>query len=203
MKNVIDKLSKVKYLNAKKRIIFFGFGLLSILLLSSYLFTIAYSKYEVKTKILANIDKALYIFGADGIDFNLDPTGIIPSDSPYVYKFSVSNFNNKNESDVDLTYNLKIRTTTNLPISIGLYRNELYDSYGSTNILPEPELLQDSDGAWYRCYNMTEWFNMNYVDKVTDVYTIVIYFPSKYKKDTSYADYLESIEIILESKQVI
>lgn len=203
MTNILNKFNMIKYKSEKQRLLYFGMCLIVILMLASYLFTVAYSRYEVRTKILANIDKALYIFGTDDIGFNLEPNGIVPSDNPYVYKFSVSNFNDKHVSDVDLKYSIKVKTTTNLPISIGLYRNEVYDSSGATNILPVPNIVQDEDGAWYRYYNMDDSYEMNYKDRVTDVYTMVIYFPEKYKENSTYADYLESIEVSLESNQII
>ena len=45
-------------------------------------------------KLNANIERALYIFNQEKMDFNIDFNQIIPSDEPYVYKFSISNFNN-------------------------------------------------------------------------------------------------------------
>ena len=44
---------------------------------------------------------------------------------------------------------------------------------------------------------------MSYENDVTDIYTIVIQFPSLYSANSVYADYLESIEVILESQQII
>lgn len=203
MTNVFKHLKIIKYKDEKQRLVFFGIGLILILILSSYLFSVAYSRYEIRSRVLANIDKALYIFGADNIDFNLEPMGIIPSNTPHVYKFTVSNYNDKHDSDVDLKYRISIRTTTNLPISVGLYRNEEYNNATSRNILPAASIVQDEDGAWYRNFVVDEWYEMQYKKKVTDTYTLVIYFPEKYKEDMTYADYLESIEIILESQQIV
>lgn len=120
MTNVFRHLKFIKYKDEKQRLVVFGIGLILILILSSYLFSVAYSRYEIRSRVLANIDKALYIFGTDNINFNLEPEGIIPSNTPHVYKFTVSNYNDKHDSDVDLKYKISIRTTTNLPKSIGL-----------------------------------------------------------------------------------
>ena len=66
------------------------------------------------------------------MSFNIETDGIVPSSTPYTYRFSVSNFNQNNMSDVDINYSINIRTTTNLPITLELYRNQLPEN--GTNI---------------------------------------------------------------------
>ena len=203
MKNIKKYLQKIPYFHEKMRFLVFSFGLFFILLLSTYFFQVAYSRYEVRTKLMANIDKALYIFKSDSIQFNLDSSGIIPRDEDYIYKFSVSNFNSDSNSDVDLTYNVKVRTTTNLPIQIKMYRNQLPEDTDAQDILNGATNIQDSDLAWYRLYNANANYEMLYETRKTDVYTMVITFPSIYADDETYANYIECIEVILESKQML
>lgn len=198
-----DKILSIRYFKEKAKLILFLLGLILILFFARYLFGLAYSRYEVRAKINANIDKALYIFEDEKISFNLEPNGIIPRDDPYTYKFSVSNFNASKESDVDISYKVSIRTTTNLPIQLKLYRNELYDSETSVNLLNGSSVVQDEDSAWYRVYNVTDEFEFLYTSKSTDVFTLVINFPSVYSENPIYADYIENIEVTLESKQII
>jgi len=198
-----DKILSIRYFKEKAKLILFLLGFILILFFARYLFGLAYSRYEVRAKINANIDKALYIFEDEKISFNLDPNGIIPRDDPYTYKFSVSNFNASKESDVDISYKVSIRTTTNLPIQLKLYRNELYDSETSVNLLNGSSVAQDEDSAWYRVYNVTDEFEFLYTSKSTDVFTLVISFPSVYSENPIYADYIENIEVTLESKQII
>ena len=202
--NLIKKyIQKMPYYNEKFRFIAFSFGLFFILLLSTYFFKVAYSRYEVRTKLMANIDKALYIFKSDSIQFNLDSDGIIPRDESYIYKFSVSNFNSDTTSDVDLTYDVKVRTTTNLPIQIQMYRNQLPEDNDAQDILNGATNIQDSDLAWYHLYDANANYEMLYETRKTDVYTMVITFPSIYADDETYANYIECIEVILESKQML
>lgn len=203
MFSFISKIKNIRYLEEKKRFLLFMFGLFLILFLAIYLFKIAYARYEIRAKINADIQKALYIFEDEKISFNIDPDGIIPSSDPYIYRFSISNFNETKESDVDLSYDVKIRTTTNLPITIRLYRNELYDAVGATNILSGATTQQDEDDAWYKLYTAAGNYQMFYVNHTTDVYSLVIDFPSSYANDTTYANYLESIEVIINSRQII
>ena len=63
MSNIITRFRNNKYFNERRKILLFGILLLLVLFLASYLFKIAYARYETSTKINANIQKALYIFG--------------------------------------------------------------------------------------------------------------------------------------------
>ena len=134
---LINKIKNIRFIDEKKRFLLFGVGLFLILFLAFYLLKIAYARYEIRAKINANLDKALYIFEDDKLSFNLDSEGIIPSNNPYTYRFSVSNFNATKHSDVDLSYKVKVRTTTNLPISVNIYRNELPSDNGAVNLYIE------------------------------------------------------------------
>lgn len=198
-----DKILSIRYFKEKTKLILFLLVLILILFFARYLFGLAYSRYEVRAKINANIDKALYIFEDEKLSFNLEPNGIIPRDEPYIYKFSVSNYNSSKESDVDISYKVSIRTTTNLPIQLKLYRNELYDSETSINLLNGSSIVQDEDGAWYRVYQVSDEFEFLYTSRSTDVFTLVINFPSVYSENPIYANYIENIEVTLESKQII
>ena len=197
------KIGNIAYSKEKIRFLLFALVLLMTLFLARYLLGMAYARYEVRTKINANIDKALYIFEDSSPSFNLEPSGIVPSDTVYFYKFSVSNYNASKRSDVDMSYKVIIRTTTNLPITIRLYRNEDHTAAGATNIISSPVIRQDEDGAYYRVYESNAQYEMDYVDKVTDIYTIVVDFPASYSANPVYANYLENIEVTLESKQII
>ena len=153
----------------------FAFSIILIV----FLVTRAYGSYITTAKLRADIDKAIYIFEEEKLSFNIDENKIIPSNDPYTYVFSVQNYNTSQTSDVDLTYNINIRSTTNLPLEIKLYRND----YSS---------LIDSDD-----------YPMNYNSNTKDIFTLVINFPKAYSIDTTYADITENIEVIINSKQVI
>lgn len=191
------------YLNEKGRFLLFAFSLIFILFLSYSLFKMAYARYEMQARLVTNIDKALYIFEAGDVSFNLEPTGIIPRNEPYTYRFSVANFNNTHDSDVDLTYRIRLRTTTNLPITMQLYRNELPGDNGATNILGTAVDMQDEDDAWYHVYDINTDYEMLFANETTDYYTLVINFPISAASDTTFANAIENIEITLKSKQEI
>lgn len=203
MNLLTNKIKSINFFEEKKRLLLFGLLLICTLFLAFNLLQYAYSRYEIRAKVNANIDKALYIFEDNKTIFNIEPTGIIPRNEPYTYRFSVSNYNANKHSDVDISYQVKVRTTTNLPINISMYCNELPETAGATNLFQGSTTTQDEDGAWYREYTDISSHEMAYDDDTTDIYTVVISFPSLYSNNIVYANYLESVEVILESHQII
>ena len=134
--------------------------------------------------------------------FSLDPNAIYPSDEEYTYTFSVSNFENNKQGDFNLEYYVLVRTTTNLPITVKLYRNEEYSS-SATNLLTSYTLIQDDENTWYKQYNKTPTYDFYYQNNTTDIYTIVVEYPSTYSSYPEYAGVPENIEIGIYSKQKI
>lgn len=199
IRHIIKRFNNIKYKEQKLRLIGFGCALLFILFLSGFLFSISLASYQSQTRLRANIDKALYIFNREKMSFNIDSEKIVPSNDPYVYKFSISNYRDDKESDFNIVYNLKIKTTTNLPLDFKLYKNTDLNN----NILSSAEILRDSDGSYYKVYTVNENVLMEYKDKVIDVYTLSIDFPKIYAEDLTYSDAIEAIEVIIESSQVV
>lgn len=196
---IINKFNNIKYKNEKLKLIYFGFSLLFILFLSGFLFSVSFASYQSQISLRANIDKALYIFDREGLTFNLDSEKIVPSNDPYTYKFSISNYREDKESDFNINYTIKIRTTTNLPLDFKLYKNTDLNN----NILSAGELKKDIDGSFYKLYTVNDSVTMNYTDKVMDVYTLSVDFPKMYSEDLTYADKIEAIEVIIDSSQVV
>lgn len=203
MKKIFLKFKNIRYTDEKYRFLLFAFALFLMLFLASYLLRVAFARYEVRARLNSQIDKALYIIGAEKLDFNLEPEGIVPSNTPYVYRFSVSNFNETKNSDVDMEYVVKVRTTTNLPINVRMYRNEAYTANGATNIFSGAQVEEDEDGAYYYLYESSSSYELLYENKTTDIYSLVIDFPSTYANQPIYANYIEGLEVIIESKQII
>lgn len=193
------RFRKIKYLKEKQKLIKVGLILMFSLFVSFGLLSKAYSAYQSSVKLNANIDQALYIFGGEKMNFNIDTSKIVPSSSAYKYKFSVSNFDANKQSDINLEYTVDVKTTTNLPITLSLYKN------GDTtnNLLSNISFVQDGDGSWYRVFETSNPCVMSYEEKVTDIYTLHILFPAEYAQNTVYSDLIENIEIMLKSKQVV
>lgn len=196
---LIERFKKVKYVRRKSKIIAIGIVLLLVLGITYNIIgkTVAY--YSTNAKLKPEIDRALYVFGVEGMSFNIEPERIIPRSKPYSYNFTVSNFKDNKHSDLDLEYGIIIKTTTNLPITLLLYDEENQ----SSTILQGPEYNQDEDGAWYRVYTTDKMKTMSYNSNVTHTYSLVINFPEEYKNSAIYVDSIENIEITIKSQQII
>ena len=194
-----------KFIKSKGKLILFGLLLILLVLLVSSIMRFVYSSYETDSTLNVSIDEAIYIFSDEKMAFNIDSSKIVPSNSAYSYTFSVSNFNTSQTADVDLLYSVQVVTTTNLPITLELYRNETYSQNNNNlhNIIGSVNYVQDDDGAWYREYPKTSEYEMLYRNNTTDIYTLVVKFPASYSSDDTYADAIENIEIRLESRQEI
>ena len=203
MKKIFFKLKNIRYTDEKYRFLLFAFALFLMLFLASYLLRVAFARYEVRARLNSELDKALYILGEETLSFNLEPEGIVPRNAPYVYRFSISNFTETKQSDVDMEYSVKVRTTTNLPIGIRMYRNEVYNATGATNIFSGATIEEDEDGAYYYLYESSSNYNFLYVNRTTDVFYLVIDYPTTYANQPIYANYIEGLEVIIESKQIV
>jgi len=201
---ILSKLKKenITYYEEKKRLLIVVVGMFLLIVLALKLFQVAYASYESQAKLNANINKAIYILEEGGMDFNIDLNKIEPSDKPYVYKFSISNYKRSKHSQVDIEYKIDLKTTTNLPLTYELYRNENYDDPNSTDLFNEVKTVQDIDGAWYNSLEETEKHLFPYIEDKTDIYTLVIHFPKEYKTNTEYAENIENIEVAIKSNQV-
>ena len=126
---------------------------------------------------------------------------LIPSTEPYVYYFTVANNNGVDRTETSLEYDLFIRTTTNLPLEFKLYLDEDYTNSSSTNLFTNSELITDVDGTYFKKLSISKRY-FGYTQNEIDNYTLLIYFPYEYI-DYSYEGVIESIELIVDAKQVI
>lgn len=203
LKRFFKSFKKIKYLEYKKRFLLFILMILLLLILALFLLKETYSKYVTDVNIDANITNAMYVFEDGKMSFNIDLNDIIPRTSPYVYTFSVANYNEGDRSDVDIEYTLGMITTTNMPLTYQLYRNENYDSPGATNIISSSSVVKDLDNAWYNKFMVNGTYSMNRSVNKKDIYYLVIYFPSAYSTNSAYADSIDNIEVTIKSYQVI
>ena len=164
------------------------------------LFTLVLSKYESISNSNANIDIAFYLFKEDYKTMTTNLKSIYPKDGVYVYTFSIGNEDGNERAETDLTYDLLIRTTTNLPLTYELYKNEKYSDVGATNIIKENIVEKDEQGTFFRKI-ATEQEYLKYSVGTTNVYQLVINFPKTYNQE-NYQDIIEMIEINVNAKQV-
>lgn len=176
-----------------KIIIAFSFLFLVLLIVPN-----ALARYQSIASSNANVDIAFYIISSSMQTENLVMRDIGPSTEPYIYTFSVSNFKDEKRLETMAKYKIKITTTTNLPFTYELYKQ---DGTELNNISLGETINQDSDGMYLRNIETAE-YEFGYTTDETDIYQLYIYYPTGY--DTyEYQNMVENISINIDSKQVL
>lgn len=188
----------MKKINKNKIKIFF---VILSFFLAVYIIVSTFSKYKSEASSNPNIQTALYLLKEDYQSMNLNLNSMIPGTTPYVYTFSIANNDGVNRVETNLEYNLKIKTTTNLPLEYELFLNEDYQNPSSTNIIKTNIVEQDADGTYFRKID-TDKKNFGFIANEQNVYTLVVYFDIQYN-NINYQNIIESVEIEIDSKQVI
>ena len=164
------------------------------------IFVLVLSKYESIADSNANVDIAFYLLKEDYQTMTTNLAAIAPRDNAYVFNFSIGNQDGEKKAEVDLTYDLTIRTTTNLPLTYDLYMNQQYNDADATSIIKENVISQDEDLTYFRTIT-TEPVTLKYTTGTTNIYQLVVYFPKDYNKE-NYQDIIEALEITVDAKQV-
>lgn len=164
------------------------------------IFILVLAKYESEANSSANVDIAFYLFKEDYKNMTLNLESIEPRENKYIYNFSIGNQDGEKTAEIDLKYDLTIRTTTNLPLTYKLYMNQEYDSADAVEITKTNDIARDEDGTYFRTMT-TDTVQMKYTEPKTNLYQLVIYFPEIYNT-INYQDIIESLEIIVNSEQV-
>ena len=129
-----------------------------------------FSIFESNSNGTANVNIAYYVLNDDYQEMTLNLGTLLPRDNPYVYTFSVANYNGLNRTDTKLEYNVKLRTTTNLPLQIELYENENYSDSGSQDILSVADTRADEHGTYFTTYTTpTSYFGFQTMKKIFTV----------------------------------
>lgn len=188
---------KVKLLKINKLTI-----VIIILAIVLALLPVAYSRLFSKTDSDSRVETALYILNTDYYEKEIKLDELVPSDTSYVYDFKVANNDGKDRLETNLEYNLKIVTTTNLPLSYKLYMNEKYSNATSTNIITKDTIDKNSeDGAYFRTLE-TDKQTFGFDKDEENIYHLVVTFPKEYDS-FEYQDIIEAVTICIESKQII
>ncbi len=177
--------------------------LIIILLVLLKLLPVTLSRYESKAIGETDTNIAYYLIEPNYYTDSIKLTTLGIQQEPYVYHFTISNFNESDHSEVDLTYILSIVTTTNIPLRYELYKNEEYTSANKTNLITTNNTLiePDSDGTYFQTMTMKEE-EMLYREDVTNQYTLLIFYDGN-NANSKYQDTIEGVRIIIDSKQKI
>ena len=176
--------------------------ILFILFSVLYIFSRTYSKYTSDVSVQLEPQLAFFIADAQAYQDTLELGKILPSKDPYYYAFTISNFKDDKKANVDLEYQLRIVTTTNLPLQYELYRNT--DDYSKGNMIDQVEVFQNEDDMYFQVLQSSPYYELSYEEKRTDTYVLKVVFPMEYQSfPEKYAGPVEFIEIQVDARQKI
>ena len=187
----------------KERLFLIGklFILLITFIIVIGLTPIVFSKYETEVATVAETNIAFYLLKENYYQQTMQLSDMIPRATPYVYSFTISNYQGNNRLETTLEYEMSIVATTNLPLTFELYKNQNYSDNDATNIIVNNNSIQDEDGTYFKTLiTTTETFG--FTENQTNTYQLVVYFPSIYIS-YQYQDILELVTINIDSHQII
>ena len=177
--------------------------LIIVLLILIKIMPVTLSKYESSGIGQMNSNIAFYLLSADYLTEKIKLSDLTPSDSPYVYTFTVGNKKDSKTSEVDIEYVLSIVTTTNLPLRFELYENSNYLDDAAVNLITSGNTVveKDIDGTYFQTFTFNKE-ELYFSNPTINTYTLLVYF-DKSNNDSKYQDVVEGVRIIVDSKQII
>lgn len=175
--------------------------LLFILVILLVVIPYTYSRYESSATSETKSKIAYYLLETNYMSESINLTNLVPSDEPYIYTFSIANNDGTKRLETRLEYDLLIKTTTNLPLTYELYMNEDYALPSSTNIITTQNDVIDEHGTYFKEIKVAKEY-FNFLTDEENNYTLLIYFPKQFIS-YQYQDVIESIDIIVDSKQLL
>lgn len=158
-------------------------------------FEVTYSLFHAEgIGVLADEAIAKFVFEAEesnllNLDMNLAPG------EEKTYEFKVANGNGIVYSDVNIEYQITIKTFHFMPVEIKLFKND------------EEEAILNCDESYSRGENnelicRSPYQQLNFGDKKEDNYQLKVIFPTIYNGE-EYADIVDFLEIKIDSHQII
>ena len=101
-----------------------------------------------------------------------------------------------------MNYNIKFETTTNLPLTYEIIRNQSFNgSY--TNIIDSSTVRQDEYDVFYKVFTDNDTYSFTHSSNQVDEYTLKVVFPASYKDYPDlYQGVVELFSIIIDASQV-
>ena len=190
-----------KLFNEKEFKRYFIFSLIVmflIIFITAFDFTQA--RYETNTEVRMEPDLAFFIADVESQTGQIKLEGMLPSTTPYLYSFNVSNFKENKKANVDLKYSIEIITTTNMPLNYKVYKgNDL-----STNHVSSEYFDTDENNMYYHHLVINDISTFTYNTRQTDVYTLWVEYPIEYKAyPKEYAGIIDLVDIKINAEQVV
>ena len=157
------------------------------------------ARYETTASTERNVDVAFWMIDTSFASERILISEIYPSDTPYEYTFTVSNFNATKRAETDLEYEVVLTTTTNLPFQYVIEKE-------GVPCTTTEQLITDTDGTYYKQLKVATAANNLKLETGSDQthnFKIKLTFPKINNENMEYADLIEYIKLDLSAKQII
>jgi len=207
-------LRERKAIRTRRRIRFIA---LILILLTAYKIVFnSYSLYESQAVSTADVDVAFFMLKDEYQTENIQLENMVPGDSREI-NFTLSNYLSERDpetseiidtvvTETDMEYTLKIRSTTNLPLTYRVY----VDGTLKKTIVDGVDTSDDASVATKDTHNT--WFYTLYDDEkdievlhnvtMMHTYKIEIDFPAEFT-NVKYQNIIEAVEISIDGRQII
>ena len=197
MKNFFKKFDKKRFMFVGK-LAFVFVGLVVIINIVGR----TYTRYESNVDINANANVAFFIIDQGTYESSIKLDGLVPSTDPIYYTFYVANYKDSKRTKVDMDYKIKFETTTNLPLTYEIIRNQSFDG-PHTNIIDTVSVRQDVNNVYYRVFADNDTYHFTHGSNQIDEYVLKVNFPASYKNYPDlYQGVIELFSIIIDANQV-
>lgn len=164
---------------------------------------ITYSRYQSSANVNVQSNIALFLIDQGTTSGTITLEGLEPSNNAYKYVVNVRNYKQGVRTNVDLDYHIKFETTTNVPFTVEVYRNQDNEDPGATNIVTTPTSRRDGD-VYYKVYDTVGNHRFHYNTNEQDYYTIVVKFATSYKNYPElYQGKVDLLSVIITAEQVV
>ena len=199
MKDFFKKFDKSRFLFVGKFIFIFVALVIVVNILGD-----TYTRYESNVDLNANANVAFFVIDQGTYENTISLTGLEPRVAPFYYTFYVANYDldTNKRTKVDMNYNIKFETTTNLPLTYEIIRNQSFNgSY--TNIIDSSTVRQDEYDVFYKVFTDNDTYSFTHSSNQVDEYTLKVVFPASYKDYPDlYQGVVELFSIIIDASQV-
>lgn len=181
------------------------YGLFSVLLLATMIafgnLKFTQARYESNTLVNITPTIAFFIVDVQSQSGQIKLDNMVPSTTPYLYQFNVSNFDTTNKkANVDLTYSIELITTTNIPLNYKIYKGNNM----TQDVIDSDTTTTDANGVYYRHLVINGASVMNRNTRQTDVYTLWVEFPEQLKNSpAAYSGIIELVDVKINAEQVV
>ena len=198
MKKIKEFLNNFNKKTLKRSLLFSLIVMLLIITIAA--FDLTQARYETATEVRIEPDLAFFIVDVESQTGQIKLESMLPSTTPYLYTFNVSNFKDTKKANVDLKYSIEIITTTNMPLNYKVYKG----TDMTNNKVSNDYFVTDDNGMYYRHLVIDDISYINFNQKQTDVYTLWVEYPIEYKAyPKEYAGIIDLVDIKINAEQVV